>query len=127
MSDEEEVMYVIVNAGLVSQMSKGKISAQVAHSACKAVHMAIQQVADHPIYLYYKKWYSGSYPKIVLKASEFEMKELMTKYALANNFRIVHTIDEGRTEIPKGSFTTLAFTPMPRNEVPEELKRFKLL
>jgi len=103
----EIVMYIIVNKDLKS-MSPGKMAAQVAHSAVKASHLGETREPE-----WWKEWYKGSYPKIVLKASEFEMREIIKSYTECSAF----TIDEGRTEIPRGSLTTLAFIPMPRDEM----------
>jgi peptidyl-tRNA hydrolase len=54
------------------------------------------------------------------------MKE-MIKYA--NIECISYTYDEGRTEIPKGSLTTIAFIPMPKddNRITGYIAELKLL
>lgn len=114
MSNDEPVMYIVVNKEI--KISPGKLAAQVAHSAVKASEEGRETEC-------WEKWYCGSYTKIILKASEFEMKELMNKYFE----QVVFTRDEGRTEIPKGSLTTLAFIPMPRGKAPPELSKLKLL
>jgi len=111
---EEPVMYIVVNKEV--KMSPGKLAAQVAHSAVKASEEGNRTK-------WWESWYFGSYTKIILKASEFEMKELMDKY----HDQLVYTRDEGRTEIPKGSLTTLAFIPLLRSEAPPELAKLKLL
>jgi PTH2 family peptidyl-tRNA hydrolase len=111
---EEPVMYIIVNKEV--KMSPGKLAAQVAHSAVKASHEGYETG-------WWDSWYQGSYTKIILKASKFEMQELMNKYYAQVSF----TLDEGRTEIPKGTLTTLAFIPMLKSEAPPELAKLKLL
>jgi len=121
MSENEPVMYVIVNREL--KMSPGKLAAQVAHSTCKASHRAETAERTTNEYVCWQEWWNGSYTKIILKASEFELKQIMEKYHVL----CVFTRDEGRTEIPKGSLTTVAFMPMRRGDVPEELKGLKLL
>ena len=115
----EVVMYIIVNKDL--KMSPGKLAAQVAHSAVKAAHIGFLNEPDN-----WEEWYKHSYTKIVLKASEYEMKE-MIKYA--NIECISYTYDEGRTEIPKGSLTTIAFIPMPKddNRITGYIAELKLL
>lgn len=113
----EIVMYIIINKDL--KMSPGKIAAQAAHVAVKAY-------AQSPTSYIADLWYKGSYAKIILKASEYEIKELSKKYTDTTFI----TIDEGRTEIPKGSLTALAFCPMYKDTVDEivpEIKNLKLL
>ena len=102
----EIIMYVIVNKDI--KMSPGKLAAQVAHSAVKASHLGQIKEED-----WWEQWNKGSYTKIILKASEFEMKEIMKNFPECTVF----TYDEGRTEIPKGTLTTLAFIPMPRDDM----------
>lgn len=115
---EEPVMYIVVNKNL--NMKKGKTAAQAAHSAVKAARYA---ESKEEYYNYWKEWYTKSYTKIVLEASEFEMKGLITKYRDI----CFETYDEGRTQINKGSLTTIAFVPLPKNDSPEELRKLKLL
>lgn len=112
----EPVMYIVVNSDL--KMSGGKMAAQVAHSAVKASNLG-----QHKVNAVWLDWFQHSYTKIILKASEFEMNEIKKKYPDIT----VTTIDEGRTEISKGSFTTLAFIPMPKENAPEEVKKLRLL
>lgn len=112
----EVVMYIVVNSGV--KMSPGKLAAQVAHSAVKAAHLGMLRESE-----WWKKWYTGSYTKIVLKASEYAMTELNRLYPTT----CCLTIDEGRTEIPKNTLTTLAFLPMPRDIAPPELRPLKPL
>jgi len=113
-TDSEVVMYIVVNSEI--KVSPGKLAAQVAHSAVKASEEGRETEC-------WEKWYCGSYTKIILKASEFEMKQLMEKYFE----RVVFTRDEGRTEIQKGTLTTLAFIPLRKSEAPPELAKLKLL
>lgn len=110
----EPVMYIVVNKDL--KMSPGKVAAQAAHVAVKAYHRNFGSDIT-------REWYLGSYAKIILKASEFEMKELLNKYPLFTAM----TIDEGRTEIPKGSLTAIAFIPLDKDCAPAKLKELKLL
>ena len=113
----EPVMYILVNKDIKS-MSPGKMAAQVAHSAVKASHLGMHK--DNATWI---NWYQHSYTKIILKASEFEIRDIKAKYPTIT----VDTIDEGRTEIPKGSLTTLAFIPLDKDKAPAELKELKLL
>ena len=127
--DNEPIMYIVINHDL--KMGKGKIAAQVAHSACKLVEKfekwAIYKTGPGaPInldVLHYYHWKDGSYTKVVLKATEEQMNQLIEKYPKICEF----TIDEGRTQIEKGSLTSIAFFPLPKHDIPEELKELKLL
>ena len=113
---EEVVMYIVVNKEV--KMSPGKLAAQVAHVAVKASHRGEALEQD-----WWTKWYSGSYTKIILKASEHELRELLNTWVECT----VSTVDEGRTEIPKGTLTAIAFIPMPKDNCPEPVKALKLL
>jgi PTH2 family peptidyl-tRNA hydrolase len=112
---EEVVMYIVVNKGV--KISPGKLAAQVAHVAVKASHLG--ERAEHD---WWEKWYGGSYTKIVLEASEYELRYLLKTWVECT----VETVDEGRTEIPKGTLTAIAFIPMPKSNCPEPLKSLKL-
>lgn len=115
---DEIVMYILVNRDL--PMEKGKLAAQVAHSACKASHAASISSEHRNTW---ESWFGGSYTKIVLKSNEFEMKKILEQH-----FKICYvTYDEGRTQIAKNSLTTLAFIPMLKSQAPEEIKYLKLL
>ena len=109
-------MYIVINKDL--KMSPGKIAAQAAHVAVKAYVLGINTDAKST-----SDWYSGSYAKIVLKASEYELREILNNMPNIT----VSTIDEGRTEISKGSLTAIAFIPLDRDKVTDEIKCLKLL
>ena len=119
----EPVMYIVGNADL--HMKAGKTAAQCCHSACKVlfdIHYVIRERKEHNSI--YTRWWLGSYTKIALKASERQMRKMMKKYDGICRW----TYDEGRTgNAPKGSLTTIAFFPMPRENAPKELKELKLL
>ena len=116
---DEPVMYVLVNSDI--KMSKGKTAAQVAHVCVKAAQMC----NSFPAFFgkAYLKWYQGSYTKIILKASGEEIKQIHKRYHEISCI----TIDEGRTQIRKGTLTALAFIPLCKSEAPTEIKELKLL
>jgi PTH2 family peptidyl-tRNA hydrolase len=126
----EYAMYIIVNSGL--KMRKGKIAAQVAHSACNAIRVFERGSRKDQ---YYNVWLRDGEPKIVLKAKEKEMLNLIDKYELYKKVKVntsedawcVYTRDYGLTQIAPDSLTTIAFRPMPKSKVPKEIKKFKLL
>lgn len=119
------VMYIVVNKDL--KMGKGKIAAQCCHSACKVVETLLSHKLkgggiDWTL-ICFTEWMNKSYAKVVLKASESEMKALINKY----DRNCCYTEDEGRTQIPAGSLTSIAFYPIPKDEAPSDLRRLKLL
>lgn len=118
--DEEIVMYILINSDL--KMDKGKIAAQACHSACKVVYY-LSRVDPNSPNSNFIKWLASSYTKIVLRTDTNTMEHIEKKYH--DKCRSTH--DEGRTQIKKGSLTSIAFFPMPKNKVPEELKGMKLL
>jgi len=123
---DEPVMYIVINHDL--KMGKGKIAAQAAHSACKVIEKFERWAiyGDGPgdwAVLHYYQWKAGSYTKVVLKATEEQMNQLIEKYPKRCEF----TYDEGRTQIKSGSLTSIAFFPINKHGVPEELKELKLL
>lgn len=111
----EPVMYIVVNASL--GMDKGKAAAQVAHSAVMASHEG--SARDPKTWL---EWYGGSHTKVCLKADEATLRDLIDKYPDT----VSYTVDEGRTQIGRGSLTTVAFIPTPRALAPPELQSLKL-
>ena len=125
--DEEIVMYIVVNKDL--KMGKGKTSAQVAHSACKASYSASKKSNLDTYKEYWHNWFCGSYTKIVVKATQGEMQEIINDERVhrEDDLRVYTTYDEGRTQIKGGSLTSLAFIPMPKNKAPEKVRKLKLL
>lgn len=119
----EYTMYIIVNSDL--KMSKGKIGAQVGH----VIEMIAQKIYEcyvnintpkmEEIILDYKKYLMDGSKKIILKGTQKELEELKTE------FDAEYVIDAGRTEIPAGSLTAVAF--LPNNKNGERFKNFKLL
>ena len=92
---------IIVNKSL--GMSQGKIAAQVAHASVCAFNKTNEYDQDI--------WLKNSYPKIVLQVETmedlFELKEVADKLDLPTAL----IVDEGRTEIPGNSVTTLGIGP----------------
>ena len=90
-------------------MSKGKTAAQVAHASVAAV-LATMSV---PITL---EWLLGSHAKIILSATEEELLTLRKECDDEGIFSHL-VVDQGRTEIPEGSFTTLGIQPLDKEEI----------
>jgi PTH2 family peptidyl-tRNA hydrolase len=114
-------MYIVVNSEL--EMSPGKIAAQCAHSACK-----VTEYLEHVNNFNYSNWKKNGYTKIVLHGKQKDLIKLIQKYddtTLPIFCR--STYDAGKTEIPEGSLTTIAFAPMLMSERPQLLKKMNLL
>jgi PTH2 family peptidyl-tRNA hydrolase len=109
MSGVDEVkLYILINSSL--KMGKGKMIAQ----ACHGIQMYLMDNPD-------SFWYVM--PKIVLKCPEDEMMRLQKEFP--GKTYLVQ--DEGRTQIPAGSYTCLIFLPNDTNEVPDIISKLKLL
>lgn len=102
MTQENLKMYILVNDTL--KMGKGKIASQVGH--------AVSQVTEHCVLTSPELWRTyitiGA-PKIVLKATEEQMKEIILATQHMKYTAVI--IDAGHTQIPSNSITTLAFLP----------------
>jgi peptidyl-tRNA hydrolase len=120
MSNDKIVMYIVVNADL--DMGKGKIASQVGH----VVQLITEEIIrtgyeSRPLpesYLTYMKWRTNC-TKIVLKATESQMNELM-KMKEAR-----YIIDDGQTQVKPNSLTVLGFFPSAK--LGDVVKDFKLL
>ena len=111
-------MYIIVNSDL--GMTAGKKCAQVGHGV---MHMMLKmQTSPTDDYL---AWLNSAGAKIVLKASQETMEELVEIYS--EKLHLFPVTDMGLTQIEQGSFTVLAFEPLSPDKVPQELKELKLL
>lgn len=119
--NNEVIMYILVNMDL--PMEKGKIASQVAHSACDVV----KYLTLHPNCIY-KEWNKTGKTKIVLKSNYKQMSELIENYKdRSKEIWCDYTEDFGRTQVARGSLTTIAFNPIRRNEVPNFIRKLKLL
>ena len=108
---EELVQYYIVNKDL--EMSKGKVSAQVAH-------VATIIAVDSCNYGDFKEWYNKDQKKIILQAHQKDLEKLIDK-----GFYYIR--DNGLTEIPEDSLTVVGLGIMTRIEARQYTKRLQLL
>lgn len=119
-NDKKIVMYILVNKDL--EMTKGKICSQVSHLTQLIVEEIIRQGYEmYPppeSYITYMKWKSNC-TKIILKASEKELRELI------KNHNARYIIDDGQTQVKPNSLTVVGF--FPSSEMDEVIKDFKLL
>ena len=110
-------MYIVVNADL--KMGKGKTCAQCGHAVAEWTRRL-----EHIPTPEYKAWLEEGEPKIVVKAEE----ETLLKFCAAYPDLTYGVHDAGRTQIPKGSLTTVAFQPLsPASAAAVELGKLKLL
>lgn len=123
-----ERMYIVVNSDL--SMGKGKVAAQVGHGVAAIVrHMENCTTPGSVLRNIYKKWSEGLEMKIVVKAPEDTLLRLATKFPrnrAASPF-CIPVLDAGRTQVPEGSLTVVAFAPLSEKLMPEELKSLQLL
>lgn len=120
----------IINTDL--GMSKGKIAVQVAHGEVYYIEETQNtlfegdSIAKFDNYTKWRYEESELMKKIVLKATEKEMTELMLK--LKENKIWSHiVIDMGLTQIPKGSLTCLVVEPLPEEQCNQLFGHLKLL
>ena len=127
--EHETVMYIIVNNDL--NMQKGKIASQCCHSVAKMTRIQERKTPREDAYM---RWLKNGETKIVLKATQQQMKAVLDIYEVDTRVKressdtyCCCTIDEGRTQIAPQSLTTIAFKPMLRGEAPKIVKTLKLL
>ncbi len=124
-------MYILVNSSL--SMGKGKIAAQVGHGVSNMVRLMERQSISSESVQNYKHWLRDLEAKIVLKCPESDLNQLLKEYGILNNVVpntsvfAVPVFDAGRTQIEAGSFTSLTFCPMMSENVPEIVRKCKLL
>ena len=117
MTEKDPVMYLFVNKKL--GMSPGKLAAQVAHAACLAQRGSSDELID--------AWYEyGFYTKLVMEARDEMHLTNIQKYLSDREIKSFLVIDEGRTEIPKHSVTTLGVEVVDKNVLGPIFAEFKL-
>ena len=112
-------------------MGRGKIASQCCHAACEATRILERNGRKCP---YYQGWLKDGETKIVLRATEKEILKLTDEYQVdrvvkreSQQLWCTSVRDAGRTQIPAGSLTCIAFRPSPKDEIPQQVKKFKLL
>lgn len=110
-------------------MGKGKIVAQALHGEVYYMMAVKNALCDSEKKVTFKKWASeegGLMKKVVLKATEDEMKDIISKLREINVwYFLVH--DAGLTQVEPGSFTCLAVEPLEENMSDELFRHLKLL
>jgi len=104
------------------KLSKGKLSAQVAHAA---VSCAIK--AEKNKNKYFSDRFSEGQKKVVLKVDDLD--SLLKIFKEAKSVGLVTELikDAGLTEIPPGTITVLGIGPAPEDEIDKIVGHLKLL
>lgn len=102
---QKPVMYILANKGL--GMSPGKLAAQVAHAAVRAVWIG-KDSGTGPI----NEWLSKGETKVVLEARDTEHLLNAERYLRDKGFNTYLVVDEGRTEIQPHTPTCFAVGPV---------------
>jgi len=122
--EDELIQYFIVNQEL--NMSPGKIASQCCHVAIN-ITLDITDRIDNYRYkideiLDINQWLQNPSKRkiITLKGKQKDLDKLIKQ-----GFN--YTIDNGLTEVPKGSITVCGLPPMKRSEAQKYIKRLQLL
>jgi len=115
-------MYILVNNDL--KMTKGKIASQVGHVVGLITEDILTKYYEShkgipDSYLRYTNWKANGEGKIILKATEEQIKKLVGEK------ESIYIIDEGKTQIEKGSLTVIGFYP--KANLSKKFSNYKLL
>lgn len=103
-------------------MQKGKIASQCCHGTCNVIRRMEKEFSKDPVY---KSWLAEGQKKIILKATEQQLRQLIEEYKNDVNCWCLAVYDAGLTQISPNSLTVVAFRPT--KEIPAILKKLKLL
>lgn len=133
----EYKMYIFVNTDL--KMGKGKIASQVGHVVQEITHDIIlnfhtfydltklfhskNEEKLFKTYQNYNYWNETGSQKIVLKATEQQIRNIIDKYPKITKY----ILDAGKTQIEPNSLTVCAFYPMDKANLPHDISHYKLL
>ena len=90
------------------KMGSGKLAAQVAHAAILASEKARNKNFD-----WFKEWFNGGQPKIILKVNSLKELEKIHKLGQFNNLPPAIVIDAGLTQLSPGTATCVGIGPAP--------------
>lgn len=130
-NDSDVVMYILVNNDL--GMGKGKIAGQVGHVVGMIVEEIIMKYIEKnssqkkssqdkklsDSYTRYLKWKKTGHTKIILKATEEQIKSFIGEPESA------YVLDMGKTQIAPDSLTVIGFYPS--DKLKNKFKNYKLL
>lgn len=112
-------MAIVVRDDL--KLSKGKLSAQVAHAA---VSCAIKSEKNNK---YFSEWFSEGQKKVVLKIDDLDSLIRVFNEAKSVGLTTELIKDAGLTEIPPGTITVLGIGPAPESEIDKVVGNLRLL
>ena len=107
----KSAMYIFANQGL--RMSPGKLAAQVAHAAVRALYESGSQDRE--------TWLARGETKIVLLATDSDHLRNIQEFLRKKGYNSYLVIDEGRTEIAPHSATALGVQILDRDN--EQVQR----
>ncbi len=122
----------IVNSDL--KMGKGKMIGQAAHAVVYymeelLLYLEGKAPENEILFERFIKWREedhGMMKKIVLRASEQEMNEILFEMA-SRGIEKFAVYDRGLTQIPEGSFTCIIVEPLEEEKCGELFRHLKLL
>lgn len=122
----------IVNSDL--RMGKGKITGQVAHATVYYMEEILlyvegQSPENERLFEKFVRWRKeerGLMKKIVLKATENEMKNILCDLAI-EKIEVFTVYDRGLTQIEEGSFTCMVIEPLEEDQCDKLFGHLKLL
>jgi PTH2 family peptidyl-tRNA hydrolase len=122
----------IVNSDL--KMGKGKIAGQIAHATVYYMEEILlyvegQSPENERLFERFVAWREeehGLMKKIVLKATEDEMKKILCDLAVAG-IELFAVYDKGLTQIKENSFTCIVVEPLEEGKCDELFGHMKLL
>lgn len=132
-NSEIPIMYILVNADLVKNMSKGEVAAHCCHAVCEVIWFAESNYSSNAIY---KDWKKNSQAKLVKKAPESLLIQSVSNYH-GSSVRSTTAVDDpiwcapardtGLTQLDSNSLKAVAFFPMDINVIPFWLEELILL
>jgi peptidyl-tRNA hydrolase, PTH2 family len=107
--DGDYALSIIINTDY--KMSKGKVVSQICHAMSGVMTYLFH---NDPKLL--QVWKEHSEPKIVLRASGAELKDIV-QLARKSSVHYHRVHDAGRTQVPPGSNTVVAIGPAPKEKL----------
>ncbi len=104
------------------KMSKGKISAQVAHASL-STGMSVMRLKPQ----WFKIWTDTGQKKVVLKCDSLEELQKLKEKAREIGLPVELISDKGLTEVPEGTITVLGIGPAPETTIDKVTGHLKLL
>ena len=112
-------LVLVINHDL--KMGKGKIAAQSGHASVSAT---VKMGASKPNLL--DAWLTSGQKKVCLKTTQDELLNLESE-AVKLGIQTVRVNDAGKTQIPSGSLTVIAFGPAQDSDLEQLTGHLKLL